>query len=88
MPSNALPVVSGDKDQLLQQAIGHETLDAYETALEQLPEPHQHAVILRIEFGYSFEQIADAVGSPSANAARMTVNRALARLAETMSAYR
>ena len=49
-----------------------------------LGERDREAVILRVEFGYSHEEIAEAIGSPSANAARMTVARALVRLAEEM----
>lgn len=70
----------------LSQAVGIDTLLAYEAALATLPEEHQEAVILRIEFGFSFEEVAAAVGSPSANAARMMVTRALARLADAMNA--
>jgi RNA polymerase sigma-70 factor (ECF subfamily) len=39
---------------------------------------------MRIEFGFTFPEIAEALGRPSANAARMTVSRALVRLAEVM----
>jgi hypothetical protein len=35
-----------------------------------------------VEFGYTAPEIAAAIGSPSANAARMVVSRALVRLAE------
>ena len=68
----------------LDQAMGRETVEAYEAALSRLPEETQEAVILRIEFGYSYDQIAEALGKPSANAARMTVARALVQLAEVM----
>ncbi len=69
---------------IVEEAIGRELVERYEEALATLPEAHQQAVILRIEFGYSYQEIADAVGSPSANAVRMTVTRALVRLAEGM----
>jgi len=69
---------------LIEQAIGAEQLARFERALEQLPEEQRNAVMLRIEFGYSHHQIAEAIGKPSANAARMTVARALVRLAEAM----
>ena len=65
-------------------AVEQDTFDAYEKALATLPEDQQEAVILRVEFGYTHQEIADAVGSPSANAARMMVARALVRLAEAM----
>lgn len=73
---------------LLDQIIGRETVETYEAALTHLPKPHQEAVILRLEFGYSYPQIAEATGSPSSNAARMTVSRALLRLSEEMEKHR
>jgi RNA polymerase sigma-70 factor (ECF subfamily) len=72
----------------LEQAIGRGLLDAYETALATLPEEQQEAVILRVEFGFTHEEIAAATGSPSANAARMRVSRALVRLAEALDEQR
>ena len=39
---------------------------------------------MRVEMGLSYEQIAEATGKNSANAARMMVARAIARLAEVM----
>ena len=68
----------------LEQAIGRERLAAYEKALAQLPDWQQEAVVLRIEMGFTHEQVAEAIGSPSANAARMLVTRALVRLAAEM----
>ena len=73
---------------VIEQVIGRETVEAYEAALATLTEIQQEAVILRVEFGYSFQEIAAALGSPSANAARMTVARGLVRLAEVMNARR
>ena len=73
---------------LLDEIIGRETVEAYEAALTRLPEAHQEAVILRLEFGYSYPQIAEATGSPSSNAARMTVSRSLLRLSEEMEKHR
>lgn len=68
----------------LEQAIGSERVARFERALARLdPEPRQ-AVILRVEFGFSHQQIADALGKPSVDAARMTVARALVTLAKAM----
>lgn len=69
---------------LVSEMVGSDVLMAYEAALATIPEEHQQAVILRVEFGFSYEEVAQAIGSPSANAARMTVTRALARLAKAM----
>jgi RNA polymerase sigma-70 factor (ECF subfamily) len=59
-------------------------LERYEEALLSLEERQREAVILRLEFDYSHEEVAQAVGCPSANAARMLVSRALLRLAEIL----
>jgi len=64
----------------LERLIGRETLERYERSLERLDDVQREAVLLRLEFGYSHEEIAEALGKPSANAARMTVARALAEL--------
>jgi RNA polymerase sigma-70 factor (ECF subfamily) len=56
----------------------------YERALDRLSAPQREAVVLRLEFGLSYPEIALELESPSANAARMTVSRSLARLAEDL----
>ena len=68
----------------LEEAIGKELLERYERALASLPEEQQEAIILRVEMGFSHEQIAEALGKRTANAARMVVSRALLRLSEEM----
>lgn len=64
--------------------LGSELIERYDAALSGLPETQQIAVILRVEFGCGHGEIAEAIGSPSANAARMVVSRALVRLAKKM----
>ena len=76
--------VVADTQSPLEQAIGRELLDRYDRALDRLPEEDKEAVIARIELGYSYAEIADALGRPSADAARMAVSRALVRLAEEL----
>lgn len=68
----------------LEEAIGSERLEAYEDALEQLTEQQREAVIMRVELGIGYEEIAEVIGSPSWNAARMVISRALVRLSEMM----
>ena len=68
----------------LEAAIGRETLDRYERALARLRPQDREAIIARIEMDSTNEEIAAALGKPSANAARMAVERALVRLAEEM----
>ena len=72
----------------LEDAIGSERLRAYEAALEQLTAPQRNAVVGRLEYGYSYERLAKELDSPSANAARMLVSRAVVRLAELMQVHR
>jgi len=57
----------------------------YETALAQLKEADRESIILRLEFGLSYGEIAAAMRKPSANAARMFVSRALINFATFMS---
>jgi len=67
-----------------EEAAGREALEAYERGLEKLTDEQREAVLLRIELGLTHVQVAEAMGSPSPNAARMLVARALARMAEVM----
>ena len=68
----------------LESAVGRETLEAYEAGLMKLTDEQREAVVLRVEMGLTYQEIADAMESPSPNAARMLVARGLARLAELM----
>lgn len=68
----------------LEEVIGRETLEIYEEALGRLEEQPREALVLRLELGWSYREVAEAIGSPSANAARMVVTRALTRMAELM----
>ena len=70
----------------LEFAIGRETLAKYDEAMLRLPDHQQEAVMLRVEMGFSYEEIARLLGLKSANTARMTVARALLRLATAMKA--
>jgi RNA polymerase sigma-70 factor (ECF subfamily) len=70
----------------LESALGRDLLDRYEAAFARLGAEQQEAVFMRIEMGLDYDAIAEAMGRPTANAARMQVARALARLAELMEA--
>ena len=72
----------------LEVTIGREKLEAFEMALSRLSPEEQEAVVLRIEMGFTHEQVAQAIGSPSANAARMLVARALVRVAAEMDGHK
>lgn len=68
----------------LEHAIGQEAVDRYERALERLQPEEREAIIARVEMGYTYEELAEALDKPTADAARKTAQRALVRLAEEM----
>jgi RNA polymerase sigma-70 factor (ECF subfamily) len=68
----------------LEEAIGSQAVERYETALQRLRAEDREAIVARIEMGFTHEQLATLLGKPSANAARMAVERALVRLAAEM----
>ena len=68
----------------LEAAIGAETVERYEAALQRLREEDRELVVARVELGLTYAEMADALQKPSADAARMAVGRALVRLAEEM----
>jgi RNA polymerase sigma-70 factor, ECF subfamily len=82
------PELPDGRPNALELAIGRDALDAYEAGLALLSDGEREAVILRLELGMKFEEIAEATGKPSANAARMAVSRAILRLAERMDEHR
>ena len=69
----------------LESAVGAETFRRYDAALARLDADEREAVIARIELGCSYQEIMALVDKPSADAARMMVSRALARLAQMMA---
>jgi len=74
-----------DDSTLLEKAVGLEIIEKYEIALSNISEQSREAIILRVEFGYTFPEIAVAMNLNSGNAARMIVTRALHKLAESMN---
>jgi RNA polymerase sigma factor (sigma-70 family) len=70
----------------LEQAIGREAVERYEGALQRLTAEEREAIIARVEMGYSYEELAEALGKPTPEAARKAARRALVRLAEEMGA--
>jgi RNA polymerase sigma-70 factor (ECF subfamily) len=70
----------------LEAAIGRELFARYEAALDALGGTEREAVIARVELGCSYEEIAHLTDKPTADAARMTVARALRRVAAQMAA--
>ena len=68
----------------LEQAIGREAVERYEGALKRLTAEEREAIIARVEMGYSYEELAEALGKPTSEAARKAAHRALVRLAQEM----
>jgi RNA polymerase sigma-70 factor, ECF subfamily len=71
----------------LEEAIGRETFTRYERALATLSADEREAIIGRVEMGYSYEELADALGKPTSEAARKAARRALVRLAREMEEH-
>jgi RNA polymerase sigma-70 factor (ECF subfamily) len=72
----------------LEQAILHECLEKYAAALSTLEPDDQQIISARFEQHQSYADIAVALGRPNANAARMSLNRAIARLLRAMASNR
>jgi RNA polymerase sigma factor (sigma-70 family) len=68
----------------LEAAIGSETVKRYEAALGRLSAEQREAIVARVEMDCSYQEVAQALGKPSPDAARMAVSRALLRLAQEM----
>jgi RNA polymerase sigma-70 factor (ECF subfamily) len=68
----------------LDDAVGRDVAERYEAAFGRLKPEDQELVRLRIELDYSYQEVAEALDKPSADAARMAVSRALIRLAQEM----
>jgi RNA polymerase sigma-70 factor (ECF subfamily) len=79
--STGLPA---DQTSPLEAAVGSETWMRYRQSLAVLRPIDREIVIARVEHGWDNLQIAKAFGKPSANAARMALERALFRLAREM----
>lgn len=70
----------------LEVAIGREALDKYEAALAAMRPGDREAIIARLELGFTYDEVAELLGKPTANAARMAVERAMVRLIERLRA--
>lgn len=68
----------------LEAAIGRQEVERYERALARLREADREAIIARVEMGCSYEELAEALGKPSVEAARKAAQRAVVRLVEEM----
>ncbi len=69
----------------LEKAVGMEEIERYEDALGRLRPVERESIILRVELGYSYEELARLLGKPTSGAAHKATKRALVRLAEEMA---
>lgn len=67
----------------VEMMVNQERLQAYEKALASLAKRQQELVLLRIEFGMSYLEIAQEVGG-TPDAVRMSIARSLQRMAEVI----
>jgi RNA polymerase sigma-70 factor, ECF subfamily len=73
-----------DAPSVIEEVIGRNTLNRYEKSLAQLSPEEREAVLARVELGKPYAEVAEILGKSSADAARMTVTRALLKLAKGM----
>lgn len=77
-------LVDEDAPSPLEATLGSERLRRYETALAGLARRSQELLVMRIEFGLDYDEIADETGM-SRDAVRMAIKRAAGELARAMS---
>ena len=68
----------------LEDAIGRQAAERYQAALNRLRPIDREAVIGRLEMDYSYAELAETLGKPTAEAARKATRRALLSLAQEM----
>jgi RNA polymerase sigma factor (sigma-70 family) len=69
----------------LDQVIGLENTERDEAAMLRLRDADREAIVARVELRYSYQELAVALGKPSADAARVAVARAVYKLAREIS---
>ena len=69
----------------LDLAVGQQTLERYEAALDRLRPDDKALIVARIELGLPYGEIAAMFEKPSVAAAHMALSRALFKLAEEMA---
>jgi DNA-directed RNA polymerase specialized sigma24 family protein len=65
--------------------LGNDLLERYEAGLQRLSPVDREAIIARAELGLPWSEVTELLEKPGVAAARMTVSRALVRLAREMS---
>jgi RNA polymerase sigma-70 factor (ECF subfamily) len=78
------PQARGRSVSPLELAIQQQALERYDTALARLREEERELLVGRLDLGLSYEELAQAAGRPTAEAARRAAQRALLKLVEEM----
>lgn len=79
-----LSITQFSNDQKLTYENDINTIVDYDNALKKLSAQEKEAIILRLEFGFTYKEIADFIEKPSENSTRMYITRALIKLAGYM----
>src|SRR4051812_43748748 len=78
-------VVADESASIVERLVGEERMRSYENALAALDREQQGLVVMRIEFGMSFQEMALETGN-SPDAVRMRLTRALKTVAGRIAA--
>ena len=78
------PMTADENPSPLDETMKSQERDRYRDGLAKLRPADRDAIVGRLELGYSYDQLALALGKPTAEAARLAVRRALGRLADAM----
>jgi len=72
----------------LEEAIGRESVEAYQAALQTLPPKQRQAVVMRLEMGFSHREIAETLGRATEEGVRISIRRGLERLRQRLPEFR
>jgi RNA polymerase sigma-70 factor (ECF subfamily) len=75
-----------NQDDPFENVVWEESQERYARLLNDLDPDQREGVVMRLDFGLSYAEIAHHLGRPTANAARMLITRAIARLARSTKA--
>lgn len=68
----------------IEQAVGGKLLKTYESSLQRLTQEQQEGIILRLEMGFAYPEIADALRASGQEEARQIVVGAILSLSELL----
>jgi RNA polymerase sigma-70 factor (ECF subfamily) len=84
-PNEELPAGSATADPSpFELAVGRETAERYDDALQRLSDSDRELIIARVELGLDYSEITALAGKSSIGTTRVAVSRALLRLAGAM----